>query len=68
MKKSKNKNQNRGKSYFHLRNSVSDDVNGAEILKSSHDQPISNQQVQSYLLLQAGRWDNWNFTQLVKMS
>lgn len=68
MKKSKNKNQSRGKSYFHLSNSVSDDENGAEILKSSHDQPISNQQVHSYLLLKAGRWDNWNFTQLFKTS
>lgn len=68
MKKSKNKNQNRGKSCFHLRNSVSDNVNGAEILKSSHNQPTFNQQVHGYLLLEAGRWDNWNFTELFKMS
>lgn len=64
MKKSKNKNQNREKSCFHFRNSVSDDVNGAAILKSSHNQPVSNQQVHIYLLLEAGRWDYWNFTQL----
>lgn len=68
MKMSKNKNQTRRKSYFHLRSSVSDDVNGAEILKSSHNQPISNQQVHSNLLLEAGRWDNWNFTRLFKTS
>lgn len=68
MKKSKNKNQNRGKPYCHLRNSVSDDVNGGEILKSSHDQTTSKQQVHCYLLLEAGRWDNWNFAQLFKTS
>lgn len=38
MKKLKNKNQSREKSYFHLRNTASDNVNGASVLKSSHEQ------------------------------